>query len=96
MRSKIIPANAGIYFLGKQLTSINRNIEVISTNLNITAAIQGETVKEARSDQERRTRLVDAERTAFGRSEALWREDHLALMRPVRKFKEWFRTNYLI
>ena len=34
-------------FLGKQLTSINRNIVAISTNLNtLTAAIQGETVKE--------------------------------------------------
>ena len=37
-------------FLGKQLTSINRNIVAISTNLNtLTAAIQGETVKEQAS-----------------------------------------------
>ena len=77
-------------FLGKQLTSINRNIVAISTNLNtLTAAIQGETVKEqARADQERRTRLVDAERSAFGRSEAVVEgKITSALMRPVRKIQ---------
>ena len=77
-------------FLGKQLTSINRNIVAISTNLNtLTAAIQGETVKEqARADQERRTRLVDAERTAFGRSESIVEgKITSALMKPVRKIQ---------
>lgn len=77
-------------FLGKQLTSINRNIVAISTNLNtLTAAIQGETVKEqARANQERRTRLVDAERTAFGRSEDVVEgKITSALMKPVRKIQ---------
>ena len=77
-------------FLGKQLTSINRNIVAISTNLNtLTAAIQGETVKEqARANQERRTRLVDAERTAFGRSEDVVEgKITSALMKPVRKIR---------
>ena len=77
-------------FLGKQLTSINRNIVAISTNLNtLTAAIQGETVKEqARANQERRTRLVDAERSAFGRSESIVEgKITSALMKPVRKIQ---------
>lgn len=77
-------------FLGKQLTSINRNIVAISTNLNtLSTAIQGETAKQqARANQERRTRLVDAERSAFGRSEDVVEgKITSALMRPVRKIK---------
>ena len=77
-------------FLGKQLTSINRNIVAISTNLNtLSTAIQGETVKQqARANQERRTRLVDAERSAFGRSEDIVEgKITSALMKPVRKIQ---------
>ena len=77
-------------FLGKQLISINRNIVAISTNLNtLSTAIQGETVKQqARANQERRTRLVDAERSAFGRSEDVVEgKITSALMKPVRKIQ---------
>ena len=77
-------------FLGQQLTNINRNIVAIASNLNtLTAAIQGETVKEqARANEERRSRIAAAERTAFGRSESIV-EGKLtsALMKPVRAIK---------
>lgn len=77
-------------FLGKQLTSINRNVEAIGRNLEtLTKAISGETRAElAQANASKLERLRDAEKTAFGRSENIL-EGRLtsAITKPINAIK---------